>query len=397
MLFVSGLIINPMGNQLYVFFDKTDNFLADFFNVQLYIADWDPYHNTINGLGEKCYLPFTYLFLELFNGFYHYSGASLLDCYASSTAMISCILFMIVSLFLFYHSVTCLVEIPSKLKFVLLFSSVILFSFERGNIIVLCAALICYYLAYKDSRNNGLRFFSLLCLCIVSVVKIYPAILGLYLLKDKRYKDIAICVLVSLILIFAPFLFFKGGFTNIGQMFDNFSVFFKSYSAYNIFPRFGLSHLIAWGLMGLHIDKNVSNVILLIPHSLMYFLCIISFVMFFYEKKDWKQLALVVLPIIMLPTNSAFYCGLYFIPVILMFLNNSEKRKMDFFYMLLICIFLSPFQFPVIKGITISQQLSNVALLTIWFFLLNENLFNIRKGKMDIKQNNDAINNSTTL
>ncbi len=370
LFFVSGLLINPLGTQLNVFFAKTNNLLADFFNVQIYIADWDPYHNTVNGLGEKCYLPFTYLFLELFNGFFNYSGATLADCYSSTTAMMSCILFMIVSLFFFYHSMTCLTEMPSKLKFVLLLSSVILFSFERGNIIVFCAALICYFLAYKDSKNKWLKYISLICLCIVSIVKIYPAIFGLYLLKDKRYKDIAICVLVSLIFAFLPFLFFKGGFGNISQMFENFSVFSQSYSAYSIFPRYGLSHIIAWGLMGLHIDKHTSNIILLIPQFLIFMLCLLSFVLFFFEKQAWKRLALVALPIIMLPTNSGFYCGLYFIPVIVLFFYNNEGRKLDFLYMLLICLFLSPFQLPVVKGINLSQQLSNVALLTIWILLL---------------------------
>lgn len=389
LLFVLGLMNNPLGNQLYVFFAKTDDFLADFFNVQRYIADWDPYHNTVNGLGEKCYLPFTYLFLELFNGFFNYSGATITDCYASSTAMMSCILFMIVSLFLFYHSMTCLTEMPSKLKFVLVFSSVILFSFERGNIIVLCAALICYFLAYKDSNNKWLRLFSLLCLCIVSIVKVYPAIFGLFLLKEKRYKDIAICVLVSLILAFVPFLFFKGGFGNIRQMFENFSVFSKSYSAYSIFPRYGLTHIIAWGLMGLHIEEKISDIILLIPQFLIYLSCLLSFVLFFYEKLAWKQLALVALPIIMLPTNSGFYCGLYFIPVIILFLYNNEGRKLDFLYMLMICLFLSPFQLPVVKGINISQQLSNVALLTIWLLLLIDVWLCLRNLKKDYKLSNN--------
>lgn len=370
LLFISELIICPLGTQLNVFFAKTDNLLADFFNVQIYIADWDPYHNTVNGLGEKCYLPFTYLFLELFNGVFNYSGASLHDCYTSFTAMMSCLLFMIVSLFLFFHSMTCLTEIPSKLKFVLLLSSVILFSFERGNIIILCAALICYFLAYKDSECSWLRLFSLVCLCIVSIIKVFPVIFGLYLLKEKRFKDISFCVVVSLFLAFVPFLFFKGGLGNISQMFENYSVFSESYSAYSIFPRFGLTHLVAWGLLGMHIDRSVSDIILSIPKIIVYLACLLSLFFFFYEKEVWKRVAFISLPVIMLPTNSGFYCGLYFIPVVILFLYNNEKRRLDFLYMLLICLFLSPFQLSVVNKINISQLLSNVALLILWLLLL---------------------------
>lgn len=383
-LFLLGLIIFPLGNQLNVFFLKTNNLFADFFNVQIYIADWDPYHNTVNGLGEKCYMPFTYLILEIFNGFFNYSGANLSDCYGSSTAMMSCVLFMVVQLFLFYHSMNCLGTISSTLKFILLLSSVVLFSVERGNVIVLCAALICYFLAFKNSKEKWLRLFALLCLCVVSIIKIYPVLLGLYLLKDKRYKDIAICVCLSLVLAFVPFLFFKGQFGNITQIINNLSVFSESYSPYRIFPRFGLTHIFAWGMVGLNVDKSVSDIILLIPKIFVFMAFLMSLGLFFYEKNSWKRMALLSLPLIMLPTNSAFYCGLYFIPVILFFLKNNEGRSLDFAYMLLFCVFLNPFQLPVIKGINISQFFANVALLLIWLLLLLETAAQLKQQRRSI-------------
>lgn len=381
-LFLFGLIISPLGNQLNVFFLKTNNLFADFFNVQIYIADWDPYHNTVNGLGEKCYLPFTYLFLELFNGFFHYSGADLSDCYASSSAVMSCFFFIIISLFLLYHSMDCFQAVPGLLKFILLFSSILLFSIERGNIIVLCAAFVFYFLAYKDSKDKRLRIFALLCLCIVSVVKIYPVIFGFYLLKDRRYKDIMRCIIFSLFLIFVPFLFFRGQFDNIPQMMENSSVFLKSYGPYSIFPRYGLTHVIALGLIKFNVDRGGADLILVIPKLMVALACLFSILLFFYEESSWKKMALLSIPLIMLPTNSGFYCGLYFFPVILTFLNNIEGRRIDFVYMLLMCIFLNPFQISEKSGINISQFLTNIALLVMWAMLLVEcsfNLFNKRK------------------
>lgn len=385
--FLIGLMLDPLGAQLNVFFAKTDNFMADFFNVQIYIAGWDPYHNPINGSGEKAYLPFTYLILELFNGFFNYSSANLSDCYCSSTAMMSCILFTLISVFLLYHSMNCIQTIPSKVKFVILFSSVMLFSIERGNIIIFCAALICYFLAFKNSEDNKLRLFSLLCLCVVSVIKIYPAVLGLYLLAEKRYKDILRCIAISIFLIFTPFFFFKGQLENIPQLYENVISNTDSYSPYQLFPRFGLVHLFAWPLKGLHVDTNLSDLILIAPKLVMCLACVLSFVMFYYEKNSWKKIALVSLPLIMFPTNSAFYCGLYFIPVILFFLYHNEGRKIDYIYMLLICVFLNPFQLLVVKGISISQNLSNIALLTTWLILLYECL------SCFIKQKKGVLNN----
>lgn len=381
-LFLFGLIISPLGNQLNVFFIKTNNLFADFFNVQIYIADWDPYHNTVNGLGEKCYLPFTYLFLELFNGFFHYSGASLSDCYSSSSALMSCFFFIIISLFLLYNSMDCFLAVPGLLKFILLFSSILLFSIERANIIILCAAFVFYYLAYKDSKDKRLRIFALLCLCLVSVIKIYPVIFGIYLFKERRYKDIMRCIIFSLFLIFVPFLFFRGQFDNISQMMDNSSMFLKFYGPYSNFPRFGLTHVVAWGLIGFNVDRSLSDLILVIPKLMVALACIFSILLFFYERNTWKKIALLSIPLIMLPTNSGFYCGLYFLPVIVTFLYKNDGRRIDFVYMLFICLFLNPFQLSEMYGINISQFLSNIALLVMWAMLLVDcsiNLINKRR------------------
>ena len=385
-LFLFLLFLDPLGCQLNVFFEKTTNFLADFFNVQIYIADWDPYHNTLNGIGEKCYLPFTYLFLELFNGFYSYSGANLNDCYMSSEAVLSAVMLMAFSLLVFFHALCCMNSMPNKLKYIIFFSSVVLFSLERGNVIILCAALMCYFLAFKQSNNRWLRYFSLICLCIASVIKIYPAILGLYLLKEKRYKAIAGCMILSLFLSLFPFIFFCGQFDNIGQLIKNVYTNSLSYSAFRVYPRFGISPLVAWPLKALHIDDSIVDLILLIPKLLTLLLCLLSFGLFYIEKENWKRLALIIFPLMYFPTNSAFYCGMYFIPVILIFINDNQGRKLDFLYMLLICLFLSPLQLPAIKGITISHLLSNFSLLIMWSFLLIETTMNVVQQRKTIRQ-----------
>lgn len=383
-IFIVALIINPTGSQLNVFFAKTGNFLADFFNVQIYIADWDPYHNTINGLGEKCYLPFTYLFLELFNGFFHYSGAQLSNCYVSSEAMASCIFLMGFSVLILYHSLGCLGILSTKLKYVLFFSSLLLFSVERGNLIILCVALICYFIAFRNSEVMWKRCFALVALCVVSVVKIYPAMFGIYLLKDKQIKNILFCIVFTLLLVFLPFLCFEGGFSNISQMMTNVSVYSESYSAYQIFPRFGLAPLFAWGFSFMHLDRSLSDILLLIPRGIVYCSIIFSFVLFFYEKAQWKKLALIALPLIFLPTNSGFYCGLYMLPVLLLFINNNEGRKVDFIYMLLFCALLNPVQI-VFHGMTISWIISNLAMLFMWLLLIIDSFQSWRTGKVLLK------------
>ncbi len=384
-LFLLFLLFDPLGNQFNVFFAKTDNLFADFFNVQLYISEWDPYHNTLNGLAEKNYLPIVYCFFKLFSGFYDYSTATLTDCYASTTAMFSCMMLVVFFVLLMYHSLSKLITFNWAMKFIIFFSSILLFSIERGNVILLCAAFMFYFLALKDSVDKRIRIFALVCLCLACLMKVYPAILGIYLLKEKRYKAIVCCAIFCIAFAFIPFLLLPGKFENVPQLISNVMANSETYDAYKIYPRFGLAPLFAWSFSFFHVERAMSDILLFIPRILVFISVVISLFLFFFENVQWKKLALIILPLIMFPTNSAFYCGLYFIPVILLFLSSNEGRRIDFFYMLLICVFLNPFQIGVIRSINISQTFSNIALMSMWLLLLIESANSYMARKKSLK------------
>ena len=374
-LFVMGLIYDPLGNQLNVFYWKTNNLLGDFFNVQIYIADWDPYYNTVDGMAEKCYPPLAYLFLEIFNGFYEYSGANLKECYVSTVAMMSGFMFALLSLALYFHSLSCLCDIPTKLKSVLFSSSIVLFSLERGNIIILCAAFICYYLAFKDSSDIIKRRFALICLCIASVIKIYPAIFGMFLLKEKRFKDIAFVFLLSCILFFTPFLCFEHGLLNFTQLLGNLKVFEEHYNsvlAARVIPRFSITDYPILLMDRLNIEYVLIYNLLRI---IVMFLSLLTIFVFMHEKKLWRQYALLSMIVLYLPKHSVWYCGLYFIPVIVLFLHQKQFEKRDWIYMILFCILLNPLQIGGDNGLySFTIVCSNIALIIIWFMLITDNI-----------------------
>ena len=62
-LFVMGFILNPNGSQAEIFFAKAKDYMGDFINVVKYTVGRDPYFNTLNGLGEKPYLPLAYVIM----------------------------------------------------------------------------------------------------------------------------------------------------------------------------------------------------------------------------------------------------------------------------------------------------------------------------------------------
>lgn len=363
-------LINPLGEQMNVFFLKTDNFLADFFNVMIYVSDSDIYHNTVNGTTQKIYLPLTYIFMSIFSGFENYSLMTLEDCYKSHPAMISCLFFTLISILIYFHAIYKIAIADFKIYFIILLSSVFLFTIERGNVILISAALSFYFLSFKDSDCKKERWFALLSLCLATVTKGYPAIFGLYLLAGKRYKDIIICIVLTLILTFIPFLWFDNGFANIPQFIDNVKNHNDEYIT-AFFPRYGLIVLNTFLKIYFQIPEVIYKIGYVLSKYSMFVLAIISVFLFFKEKSTWKQLAMVSFIIAYIPANNGFYCGLYFIPSILIFLKNNEGRKIDCLYMILFCVFLNPVQI-VIHDLPISWMLSNLSILFVWILIIAE-------------------------
>lgn len=369
-------LMTPLGPQLNVFFLKTQDFFADFFNVMIYISDKDPYFNPVNGVEQKVYFPIVYVFMSLFSGFADYADMTLLDAYSNHTACLSCLLFTLFSVLLFFHSLTRFVKVSSKTILIVCLSSVFLFTLERGNMVMIAAAMAFYFLAYKDSNDLRYKYFALIALCLSCVIKGYPAVLGLYLLQERRYKDIGFCVILTFILVFVPFLYFEHGFGNIAQFVSNLQLNAKAYDE-ALYPRFGLVIYNRIIMVLLHLEHSIFHSIgyMIAKYSIL-MMALISLFLFFKEESKWKQLMLLTMTIVWIPTNNAFYAGLYYIPVILLFLKENEGRKIDIMYMLLYCLLLNPIQFEVLN-MPISWMISSISMLLCWMLLVFE--FVIRK------------------
>ncbi|MBP5157654.1 MAG: DUF2029 domain-containing protein [Treponema sp.] len=93
-------------------------------------------------------------------------------------------------------------------------SSFVVYSVMRGNIILLAVSFtLCYMLLY-DSKDSRLRQIALLSLAMATNIKIYPAIFGCLLLKEKRWKDACLCALYALLMLIIPFFTYDAGFSH---------------------------------------------------------------------------------------------------------------------------------------------------------------------------------------
>ena len=371
--FFISILINPLGSQMNVFYWRCGNLFGDFFNVEIFISDRNPYYNTYGGVSEHCYPPLAYAIMYLFHGFFDYQNAkNFEECLRCKESIISCIFFMVFTSLIFLHALSKMIKIQTIDYIIVICSSIFLFSFERGNLIFLSVAFVFYYMAYKDSPISWKRNSALLVLSLASAIKIYPALFGLYLVKEKRYRDIIKCIILFLILFFVPFLFFENGINNFVKLLSNLAEYSKHYSSVvvsTIIQRYSISDLFVNLFKFLHSSPETIIVVNYITRIVSMLFCLISVLAFFYEKQSWQSYFILTMVLLYFPEHSVVYCGLYLIPSVFMFLNKEEIKWQDSIYLLLFCFFLNPFQI-IIHNISFSYILSNISLLAMWFLIM---------------------------
>ena len=367
-IFIIGFLAYYHGDQWNIFFLKGQATFSDFFNIACFTSDNNPYFNDICSDSDKAYLPFSYLLVKLFTVGVDYRGMTPYGCLQNTGAMIQAILFVVVSLSAYIYSLKKLGTNNSMLVLAAI-SAPVIFQYERGNLIMISAAcLICFLAFYNEIGYK--KYIGLTLFCVSMVLKVYPAIFGLLLLRDKRYKDLLYCVAVTSLLIILPFFYFDHGLDNFPVMLRNVSLNTEFFTTYTRTARYGIHAFLTLVFAKFHmLDTEMFSTSLIVSQIITLILCLLSVGMFFVEKIKWKQIAFLIFPLLMFPVASHFYCGLYLFPVLLLFLNENSDRKIDYLYVLLFVISFCPLQI-VIKLMSISGHISCLAALAIWLILI---------------------------
>ena len=361
-----------LGHQTEVFFRSCSDIFADFLNVMRYISGRDPYFNPTNGFSEKIYPPLSYLILYPFSQLADYANMTLEECWNSKISIASCLCFTLISFWIFWCSILALNNKRgySILNcFLLNFSFIILYSIERGNLVILSAACVNFYLAYYEASNKVLRYFALTALCISAVLKIYPVLFGFLLLRDKRYRDIIFCLVTGVILTFLPFAFFKNGFSNISQLLYNIGQFNETYGSLSYGYKYGV---VNYGILGSKVLKTFidPDVVIMLSKCVGYTLLIFSLYLVFKIENKWNQIALLACSVILVPTTSWFYTGLYFLPVIVGYFNSTPKYCNSKIAIVMFALLLMPLQIVYRGNINLSHILYNVVLTSFWVYIM---------------------------
>ena len=196
---------------------------------------------------------------------------------------------------------------------------------ERGNIIFVALIALMAFVWGKDSKNKWVREISYICLGFAAAIKIYPAIFGLMLLKDKNYKAAVKCMIYGLMLFAIPFAAYDG-LSSMKAMIVNImntNVMFKVVTGLGYKVNMVSTFSVILGL--LEIDKtayNIETIISIFPYIYM----VLAIVACLFHKSNWKTTALLSSIIVLVPGYSYVYTLIFFLIPLIAFLDSKEKR-----------------------------------------------------------------------
>ncbi|MEG1301009.1 MAG: glycosyltransferase 87 family protein [Erysipelotrichaceae bacterium] len=366
----------------YLLMIDTEDTFMDFFHSVSRVYGGNPYKYLVNYPAFP-FLIFKIVFriipssIDLSDGFAirNFSGGMII-CFTFFAAQ----LFIMAKLFLMKFNN---VQYKNVLTVLLLLSGPIIFTIERGNIILLAFLFSLIFVLNYDSTNKINQIIANVCLAMAAAIKIYPAILFFLYLKNKDYKNFVFGGILSFLFFIIPFFFF-GGIDSIISMVNSllrtttegqqigYGSSFSLLTICNIFCK----------LFDINFPYFYISIFSAFIVSLLFNFCI--------SKSKIDSVLLLALSIIIIPSISYTY-SLIFLILPLIFILKSKTNY--WYYVIFITLILIPYcfsgidiagvgnnvRYPLTYGNII--QLLSLVVLYLTITLKNLHLIIYKKGK----------------
>lgn len=223
-----------------------------------------------------------------------------------------------------------------------LFSPGYIYCIERGNMVILSTIFLLAFVGWYDSDNKYEREIALVSLALAAAMKIYPAVFGVLLLFQKKWKDAIKTVIYGIIAFVFPFVMF-GGIQSIVTMVKN--ITYLSVETISDTRNFGYGYKI-----------NIKNIILAVCQwfrvnesvrkyactsgIIVIILCII--IILWKSNEKWQRIWGLTLVLTLLPSFSWLYNSVYFIIPMLIYLKEHKATKFDVLYDVCFTFLIAP-------------------------------------------------------
>lgn len=249
----------------------------------------------------------------------------------------------------------------------LMLSVPFLFTVERGNIILLSFIGTLVFFAMKDSEKKWVREAGYLCLAFAAAIKIYPAIFGFVLVKEKRYKEALRLAIYGIIVFVIPFLVFcEEGIGGIFLFFGNLLGWSSAYTN-SITKQVALGSGLTRNIVKEILDPNVIDgsrigFAAFMEHFFMWLglsvgaatrvaaklgtcLSAIAFVIAFFSRKKWQFILLLTCVLVGFQSRSYVYTAIFLIIPFIFFLREEKRSAWNVVYFSLLMLILFPLPF----------------------------------------------------
>ena len=194
---------------------------------------------------------------------------------------------------------------------------------ERGNMALYVIVIILNALIWKDSTVYWKRELALILIAIAAGLKVYPAVLGLLYIKEKRWKESIRLIIYGIIAFFVPFIFFG--------KFDGLMAYVKILTDLTN-KEYGARIQFFKGLMSFTSlsDETISILNMLFMVGLLVaILC---------TKNKLREMVYLASFMTFVPSNSFRYTLIYFLPVVyLLFAEHDNKNTPPPYRQLYLC------------------------------------------------------------
>jgi len=223
-----------------------------------------------------------------------------------------------------------------------------LFNLDRGNIDMVVFMFLIGFFYFND---KGKTFLSILFLALAISMKLYPGVFLILLLKEKKYKEIAIVIVLSALLTLGSLLTFSGTMAeNIQALLRNLGGFNQDFNSFyglqHNLSLYGVVRVITFIMMTL-IDGQVTHGVFAhaIPWYtlavLVLFIAISAYILFS-EQTKWKNITILTIVMLIFPNVSFDYRLIFlFIPLVYFFREGTDSKYRNL-YLLLFSLLLIP-------------------------------------------------------
>lgn len=341
-----------------LFFQDASDAFMDFFNVNQFVTDMNPYYVEGQPGEGSSYPP---LSLLLAKAFQLISGSA--ETARDTRLSVRGVLALVLYLGIFYAAAMRLfrkaiagsgLECHRRLLYAaLVLSGPMLFLLDRGNYLLYALLLMAVFLLYRNDETGWKRELSYLALAAATGIKLYPAALALLLLRERKFLPFLRTALYSVALVVLPFFCFQGGWRNIVWFWENMVTFSGRPDVFYIGGMFytnaysyslSASMLVRVGYCFLadgsflHLPAYVQPV----GYALTGLTTLACLIGVFRVRELWKALACAAVLTVVIPDPSYFYGSAVMILPFVAFCADRRKTRGDIFWFVLFCIQLLP-------------------------------------------------------